>query len=361
MRHAQIAFRGHSASLAQASAEVGGLQLAGWLREAPHLRLRRWLSAVVGIVGIAIAIAALWTRGSATSGGIVFQAQVNGVNQLFTIHPDGTGLKQITHLVVTDRQVSGAEAPRWSPDGKLIIFDSGYDPKPKQKIGLFTIRPNGRELKRLPLVTGLYNAQPEWSPDGKQIAYTLEAGDRSADRQGIEVTQADGSFPYALTRRSKIYIFDGDPAWSPNGDWIAFTEDYGPTAAVIMKVRDVGGNPIELTRRDLNAANPRWSPDGRKILFNSHNPPQPGQDANLYTMNANGKNLRQLSRYKGGKLHAFANGWSPDGTQIVYHLRGTLRNGRNIDQLFTIQADGRNNRQLTHLPNGSSPSHGDWH
>jgi Tol biopolymer transport system component len=320
------------------------------------------LIAGVAVVATAAALAvALWMRGSAVSAGIVFQAQVNGVDQLFTIHPDGSGLKQITHLVVKTNQITGAEAPQWSPDGKLIIFDSGYDPKPKQKIGLFTIRPDGHGLKRLPLVTGLYNGQPVWSPDAKQIAYTLEAGDRSSDKQGIEVANADGSLAYALTRGGRIYIFDGDPAWSPSGDWIAFTERHGSKAGVIMKVRDVGGDPIELTRRDLNAANPKWSPDSRRILFNSHNPPQPGQDANLYTMNADGKNVRQLTHLRGGDLNAFANGWSPDGKKIIYHLSGTLRSGVQVDQLFIIDADGKNNRQLTHLPSGSLPSHGDWH
>jgi len=324
--------------------------------------LGRWLIACIVVVGAAIALAvALWTRGSGASRGIVFQAQVNGVNQLFTIHPDGSGLKQITHLAVANSQITGAEAPRWSPDGKLIIFDSGYEPKPKQKIGLFTIRPSGNGLRRLPLVTGLYNGQPVWSPDGKQIAYTVEAGDRSSDKQGIEVANADGSFPYALTRGGRIYIFQGDPAWSPSGDWIAFTERYGSTAGVIMKVRDVGGDPVQLTRRDLNAANPKWSPDGSRIVFNSHNPPEPGQDANLYTMTADGKNVRQLTHLRGGDLNAFANGWSPDGKEILYHLSGTLPNGRQVDQLFITDAEGTNNRQLTHLPSGSSPSHGDWH
>jgi TolB protein len=303
----------------------------------------------------------LWPRGSGASAGIAFQAQVNGVNQLFTINPDGSGLKQITHLVVKNTQITGAESPQWSPDGKLIIFDSGYEPKPKQKIGVFTVRPSGIGLRRLPLVTGLYNGQPVWSPDGKQIAYALEVGDRSSDRQGIQIANADGSFPYALTRGGRIYIFDGDPAWSPSGTWIAFTEKYGSTAAVIMKVRDVGGNPIQLTPRDLNAANPKWSPDGSRILFNSHNPPQPGQDANLYTMNPDGRNVRQLTHLTGGDLNAFADDWSPDGKKILYHLSGTLRDGRHVDQLFIIDTDGKNNRQLTHLPNGSIPSHGDWH
>jgi Tol biopolymer transport system component len=313
-------------------------------------------------VGTAVALGVpLWMRGSAVNAGIVFQAQVNGVNQLFAIRPDGGGLKQITRLVLKNNQITGAEAPRWSPDGKLIIFDSGYDPNPKQKIGVFTIRPNGDGLRRLPLATGLYNGQPVWSPDGKQIAYTLEVGDRSSDKQGIEIANADGSFPYALTRGGRIYIFDGDPAWSPSGDWIAFTEKYGSKSAVIMKVRDVGGDPMELTRRDLNAANPKWSPDGSRILFNSHNPPQPGQDANLYTMNADGKDVRQLTHLRGGDLNAFANGWSPDGKKIIYHLSGTLPSGRPVDQLFIIDADGKNNHQLTHLPSGSLPSHADWH
>jgi len=63
------------------------------------------------VVGAAIALAvALWTRGSGASGGIVFQAQVNGVNQLFTIHPDGSGLKQITHLAVANSHGGGGAA-----------------------------------------------------------------------------------------------------------------------------------------------------------------------------------------------------------------------------------------------------------
>jgi Tol biopolymer transport system component len=315
-------------------------------------------------VGVAVALAAacVWlTRGTGSSESIVFQAKVDGLYQLFTIRPDGSGLRQITHLDVKHSSIPGLDGPRWSPDGKLIVFDSDYARTAKSVISLFTIRPDGSRLRKLPLVTGLFNGSPEWSPDGKQIAYTFDESNDPAHPQGIEVAQSDGNFPYALTRAAYAYILQGGATWSPSGDWIAFVESYGSAGASIMKVRDVGGDPVTLTDRDLNAANPRWSPDGTKILFNSHNPPKPGQDANLYTVNADGSHLVQLTHHTGGRLDAFANDWSPDGAEIVYHLRGTRPDGSQVDQLFIMDADGRNNRRLTRMPAGAGPSHADWH
>ena len=327
------------------------------------LKRRIWLSAGGLIVAAGVLAAVLVVRGSGSGSSqrIVFQAKVHGLYQLFTIAPDGAGLNQITHLDVKRSSVPGVEGPRWSPDGKLILFDSDYGRTPGHVISVFTIRPDGSGLKRLPLVTGLFNGAPAWSPDGKQIAYTFDASNIPVHQQGIEIAQSDGSFPYALTRAAYAYILDGGADWSPTGAWIAFVESFSATESQIMKVRDVGGVPIALTPRELNANNPRWSPDGTRILFNSHNPPRPGQDANLYTMDAHGKNVVQLTHYEGGRLDAFANGWSPDGEHIVYHLRGSLPNGSPVDQLFVMDANGENRRQLTHLGKGTSPSHGDWH
>lgn len=322
-------------------------------------RLLITLGLVAALAGVG---AILWlTRETRSSESIVFQAKVDGLFQLFTIKPDGTGLKQITHLSVSHSSVPGVEDARWSPDGKLIAFDSDYARTPRSVISIFTIRPDGSGLEKLPLATGLFNGTPEWSPDGEQIAYTFDQSNDPAHPQGIEVAQSDGRFAYALTRATYAYILHGDAAWSPSGKWIAFVESYGGTAASIMKVRDVSGDPIVLTDRELNASNPRWSPDGTKILFNSHNPPKPGEDANLYTVNPDGTHLVQLTHFQGGRLDAFANSWSPDGTKIVYHLRGTLASGASIDQLFIMDATGANSRQLTHLGKGTSPSHADWH
>ncbi len=304
--------------------------------------------------------AATFLRGSARSERIVFQAKVGGSYQLFTIEPDGGEPEQITHLDVKRSSVPGAELPRWSPDGKLILFDSDYARTPKSVISLFTIKPNGSGLRRLPLVTGLFNGEGTWSPDGKNIAYTFDASNVPAHSQGIEVAQSDGSFPYALTRVEHAFELEGHAAWSPTGRWIAFTEHFGRDQSEIVRVRDVGGNPTPVTPFDLNADNAKWSPDGTELLFNSHEQAKPGQNANLYTVAADGSRLHQITHYGGG-LHARTADWSPDGTEIVFQLSGRRADGSKVDQLFIMAARGGRPRPLTHFPIGAHPGNPDWH
>lgn len=285
---------------------------------------------------------------------------MRGLYQLFTIKPDGSGLTQITHLDVKRSSVPGVEEPHWSPDGKLILFDSDYARTPKHAISLFTIRPDGSGLKRVPLYTGLFNGEAAWSPDGQNIAYTFDASNTPAQAQGIQIAQADGSFSYALTRAAHANQNDQRPAWSPNGNWIVFTEHYGLDQSQILKVRDVGGDPVPLTPFDLNANNAKWSPGGTKLLFNSHNDAKPGQNANLYTVAVDGSRLVQVTHYTGG-LNAYAGSWSPDGTKIVFHLRGSRADGTSVNQLFILDVSSGQLSQLTHLPGDANPGYADWH
>jgi Tol biopolymer transport system component len=318
---------------------------------------------IVGaVVAAAVASAAVvLSRGSAQRGRIVFQAKVAGLNQLFTIKPDGSGLKQVTHLEMKKSSVPGAELPQWSPDGKLILFSSDYAATPKSVISLFTIKRDGSGLKRLPLSTGLFNGEGTWSPDGKNVAYTFDESNVPAHPQGIEVARSDGSYPYALTRTDNPATeLEGKAAWSPSGDWIAFTEYFGQDQSQILKVRDVGGTPTPLTPFDLNADNARWSPDGTRLVFNSHERATSGDTANLFTVGANGKRLVQITHYPRG-LRARTADWSPDGTEIIFQLTGTRADGSRVDQLFIMAAAGGPARQLTHFPVGAHPAHADWH
>jgi Tol biopolymer transport system component len=318
---------------------------------------------IVGaVVAAAVASAAVvLSRGSAQRGRIVFQAKVAGLYQLFTIKPDGSGLKQVTHLEMKKSSVPGAELPQWSPDGKLILFSSDYAATPKSVISLFTIKRDGSGLKRLPLSTGLFNGEGTWSPDGKNVAYTFDESNVPAHPQGIEVARSDGSYPYALTRTDNPATeLEGKAAWSPSGDWIAFTEYFGQDQSQILKVRDVGGTPTPLTPFDLNADNARWSPDGTRLVFNSHERATSGDTANLFTVGANGKRLVQITHYPRG-LRARTADWSPDGTEIIFQLTGTRADGSRVDQLFIMAAAGGPARQLTHFPVGAHPAHADWH
>jgi Tol biopolymer transport system component len=154
---------------------------------------------------------------------------------------------------------------------------------------------------------------------------------------------------------------DQPPTWSPDCRWIAFTESYGEGGqSQILKVRDVGGTPVVLTPFDLNANNAKWSPDETRILFNSHNDKKPGISANLYTVTPDRHRLVQLTHYRSGRLDAYADCWSPDAKEIVFHLRGTHADGSSVNQLFIMNAAGGNLRQLTHLSGDMNPGYADW-
>ena len=204
--------------------------------------------------------------------------------------------------------------PDWSPDGEWIVF-SNY-------AQIYKIKSNGDSLTQLTF--GGENFFPDWSPDGKRIAYDRSTNepDTSANSSGtgIWIMDADGT--------KKERIGPGRyPDWSP--DMLHFV--YGPGEIWVADTN--GTNPKQLTFIGGDTRDPQWSPDGSKIVFDSQkaSPPQ------IYVMNADGSNLKQLTM-KGASDPA----WSPDGKHIVYT---DVRKEYGI--LFIMNADGSNKRQLT--------------
>lgn len=96
---------------------------------------------------------------------LVYQTSVPRQN-LFVVHPDGTGLRQLTDGEFMDRQ------PRWSPDSTRIAFYSNRGDK--QEIWtIWTIRADGSQLERVAAIPGRPAYHPIWSPDGRWLACDL--------------------------------------------------------------------------------------------------------------------------------------------------------------------------------------------
>jgi TolB protein len=296
---------------------------------------------------------------STANGLIVFEVTVHGVSQLDTIKPDGTGLRRVTNLVVPKNQ-SGPEQANWSPDGSKIIFDAGYEQTATGTINVFTIAPDGNGLTKLPIPVGRFDGAPAYSHDGTKISFDWGASATPTSPNGIDVANSDGSNPRRLTKLANSKTYDTRSNWSPDGKWLAFTRVLPSGENADFKVRADGTGMKRLTSWAMDANNAKWSPDGSKILFNSYADPKPGKDANIYTMRPDGSGIVQLTHYTGGKLQAYVGGWSPDGTHVVFHLRGPSETALGLNQLFVMNADGTGVRQLTHLPQGMNPSHPAW-
>lgn len=159
-------------------------------------------------------------RAPSANGRIVFQADVRGATQIFTIKPNGRGLKQVTDLR-TDDPGPGAENAVWSPDGSRIAFDTAtrYEAPLFTRVNLFTIAAGGGDLTELPLGVGNFNGDPAYSPDGTQISFDQDVGKSAPTVHGIFIADADGSDARRLTTGiATEQAYDTESQWSPDGD-----------------------------------------------------------------------------------------------------------------------------------------------
>lgn len=101
-------------------------------------------------------------------------------------------------------------APAWSPDGMRLVFTSNRDGAQE----LWTVGPDGSGAKRLTHSEGAKPFNPEWSPDGKEVLYYLEKGD---NKDQVWVIGADGAGAANVTRDEEHNIF---PGWGPKGTFV---------------------------------------------------------------------------------------------------------------------------------------------
>jgi TolB protein len=289
--------------------------------------------------------------GPGRNGEIAFSTKVRGRSQVFTVEPDGTRLRQVTHSAGGAGQFGLA----WSPDGKRLLFTvTGA----RGKDALVRAGADGTGATSIsPPCTGrcLGDDAPSYSPDGRKIAFERAFGpivNGNASLSAIFTMNADGTHLTQLTQKTTpTTTEDHQPRWSPDGTKIAFArvnDTAAPAHESAIEVMDADGRDVRrLTPFALDAGDPRWSPDGTRLLFNTYEKPTRGKSANLYTMRPDGTHRVALTHYSGGDLQAFADDWSPDGKRIVFRRLVFSGTDTEVGGYYVVDSRGGHLRRLT--------------
>jgi Tol biopolymer transport system component len=277
-------------------------------------------------------------------------------------------------------------------NGKIIAFYSLIMVQDDVREGFISIvNVNNHLVTRLP-ARDIFVSEAVWSPDGRHIAYTVPKA--NGESEELYLMNANGTnqvliekechfpewSPNGLFIACMVYSFNDNIStiiidlatknkssgpgrtvvWSPDSQNFAFTVKNGDKITNIF-IQNVSGDgkPIQLTSSQSYDIDPKWSPDGKYILFSSD---RTGSEQ-IYIMNADGSHEYALTT--GDKPNSQAN-WSPDGTKIVFV---SLRHEKDLSkcpyfnnpcnsEIYVMNADGSNQTRLTNNPGEDSEP--DW-
>jgi Tol biopolymer transport system component len=231
---------------------------------------------------------------------------------------------------------SVSRMPTASPDGLRIAFavsmkELGTN---AQIDDIYAVDRNGMNMKRLTSEPGV-DAEPAWSPQGNRIAYRRL--DLTTGYSAIWAMDADGSNKVKLTETLAGAYSVSAPSWSPDGSRIAFStvSRAGTTSAIWTMNADGSGKQQRTSSPDGFDTEPTWSPDGSRIAFSRIY----AGDRELAILTLATGDVQRIS-LPGAQWHP---AWSPDGGHIAFWQPA----GPTVTGIYSVRVDGSNVRLHT--------------
>jgi TolB protein len=278
---------------------------------------------------------------ASASGWLAYQSLAAGGDGVFLVRPDGSE----DHEILTEFPGDRAH-PDYSRDGKRLAVDQLADEESPSHV--YVADADGAHARRLPpcpLPKCAGHSQPAWSPDGRRLAVATDIDVRPPQppkRFGIAIIDLAKGTERSVVENPYSTGQNLFPRWSPDGRRLVFWRDReraGGFETAVFVINVNGSGLRRLTPWGLLAGDPDWSPDGNRILFTTH-PLFEFSDAGqseLHTIRPDGTGLRRLTNYGPNGPRATQSRWTPDGKAILYTRTTQTGQPRYI---YAINADG---------------------
>ncbi len=254
---------------------------------------------------------------------ISFSSKKGDSKELYVMDYDGFETRTIT--------ANGGinKFPGWSSDNQRLAFVTKLPSANRWELWLQEL--GGAGDRKVVSTPSSYVSSPAFSPDGSRIAFSARA--RTRPDADVYVATAEGTGLRNLTRHPAI---DTSPAWSPTGGEIAFVSDRSGSPQIWVMESD-GANVRRLVEEGGHCDSPDWSLDGRYVVYSWQAPQRWKHD--VYIVEVATGAIRQLTSGSGSKENPH---WSPDSRHIVFQSNRT-----GSKQIYIMNADGKNLRQIT--------------
>jgi len=206
------------------------------------------------------------------------------VDDLFVVNRNGTGIRRLTSMAGMESE------PVWSPNSDRIAFVASNPAS--RSLDIFVVSADGTGLRSLTAAMGdeIDEVQPAWSQDGNRIAFAAATSPGSG-RFRIWTMLADGTghAPLVTDHGNDLH-----PTWSPAGDRIAFYRYADGAGQADIMIAAIAGGPALRIALPGDQIEPVWSPDGNHIAFTGRL--TPGGQWEISTMRPDGTGVRLRTR-----------------------------------------------------------------
>ena len=280
---------------------------------------------------------------------IAFASERDNTAHIYTVKPDGNDLKSTS----SDNQTFDG-LPAWSPDGTRIAFNSNQS----DNYEIWSMNEDGSDRRKITSEKEK-NYAPSWSPDGTRIAFIGERKDAAGDASvEIFVINSDGS-DFKQVTDSSTWVSSAEPSaesgqghsekvrwnsvptWSPDGSKILFASNRDDTRPILYTMNPDGSDQKKLGLFfEVDGTQPDWSPVTNKIVFVRGSAAR----GDIWVMDGGSPfPLLTAKKLSDNLDNNHSPAWSPDGAQIAF-ISDTHGNA----DVFIMNADGSNVRRITY-------------